>query len=126
MTAAQPLFEKHILVCTNQRAPGSARSSCGHCGGDAIRVRLAELLKQHGFKGRMRVSKTGCLDACELGPVVVIYPQDLWYVGVKIEDVDEIFTTSILGEGVVERLVATSAAWEKLKALRRQERSSQA
>jgi (2Fe-2S) ferredoxin len=113
-----PQFEKHILVCTNERAEDSPRGSCARCGGNEIRVKLAELLKQNGLKGRMRASKTGCLDACELGAVVVIYPQDLWYVGVKPEDAEEIFNTSILGDGIVERLVATEASWEKLKALR--------
>lgn len=123
MSEIQPRFEKHILVCTNQRPPESGRRSCGNCGGDAIHVRLAELLKQHGLKGCMRVSKTGCLDACELGPALVIYPQELWYIGVKTEDVDEIFNTSILNDGVVERLLASAADWQHLKALRLSERS---
>lgn len=120
--APTPLFEKHILICTNERAEDSPRGSCARCGGPEIRIKLAELLKQHGLKGRMRSSKTGCLDACELGAVVVIYPQDLWYVGVTVNDVEEIFNTSVLGDGVVERLAATGATWEKLKALRNRER----
>jgi (2Fe-2S) ferredoxin len=122
MSEPTPLFEKHILVCTNERAPGSARPSCGHCGGQAIRVRFAELLKTHGYKGKMRASKTGCLDGCELGPVVVIYPQDLWYVRVRETDVEEIFQTSVLGDGVVTRLAATAADWEQLRGLRAQEK----
>lgn len=120
-----PLFEKHILVCTNERPEDSPKGSCARCGGHEIRIKLAELLKEHGLKGRMRASKTGCLDACELGAVVVIYPQDLWYVGVTPEDVPEIFETSILADGVVERLAATPASWEKLKALRSRERQKE-
>ncbi len=122
--APTPLFEKHILVCTNERAEDSPKGSCARCGGNEIRIKLAELLKQHGLKGRMRASKTGCLDACELGAVVVIYPQDLWYVGVTPDDVEEIFQTSILGEGIVERLAANEESWAKLKALRNRERQS--
>ncbi|PIQ27761.1 ferredoxin [bacterium (Candidatus Blackallbacteria) CG17_big_fil_post_rev_8_21_14_2_50_48_46] len=111
-------YQKHILVCTNERPAGSSRVSCGHCGGAGIRLRFAELLKEHGLKGQVRASKTGCLDVCELGPVVVVYPQDLWYVGVQAEDVEEIFQTSVLKDGIVERLAAGPAEWEKLRQLR--------
>lgn len=117
-----PQFEKHIMVCTNKRAEDSPKSSCARCGGDEIQIKFAELLLKNGLKGRMRASKTGCLDACELGAVLVIYPQDIWYVGVTPDDVEEIFQTSILGDGVVKRLAADAASWEKLKALRKQER----
>ena len=71
------------------------------------------------MKGEVRANKSGCLDACELGASVVIYPDNIWYTRVSPDDVDEIFETSILNNGVVERLVATEDTWKELQAIRK-------
>lgn len=119
MTTAVPKYQKHVIICTNQRPDGHPRGDCLKCGGMEIRKRLANLMKKHGLKNMMRANKAGCLDVCELGPVLVIYPQNVWYCKVKPEDVEEIFETSILNDGIVERLVATEATWKEFDILRK-------
>ena len=68
--------------------------------------------------GKVRSNKTGCLDVCEVGPNVVIYPDNIWYTGVTVNDVDEIFNKSVLNNEIVDRLVASEETWEKWKLLR--------
>ena len=97
-------FLKHIFICVNERDKSSPRGDCARCGGKEIRMEFVKLINQYGLKGKVRANKSGCLDVCELGPAVVIYPDNIWYTKIKIEDVDEIFETSILSDGIVERL----------------------
>ena len=88
------------------------------CGAMDIRMQFVKLINTYGLKGRVRANKSGCLDVCEMGPVVVIYPDNIWYTQVQIEDVDEIFHKSILEDGVIERLSADSGTWQQLKKMR--------
>lgn len=111
-------FKKHILICTNERSEGSQRRSCGRCGGYALRERLLELIQEHGLKGQVRANKTHCLDVCELGPAIAIYPDNLWYVGITPADIDAIFARSILADDYIPEQVATAATWEHLRQLR--------
>ncbi len=92
----KPKFDKHIFICTNDRGPNHPRGDCVKCGGLDIRMRFVHLINKHGLKGKVRANKSGCLDVCEIGPAVVIYPQNIWYTGITIENVDEIFEKSIL------------------------------
>ncbi len=62
-------------------------------------------LAQHGIRGAVRANKSGCLDQCEVGPTVVVYPEAVWYDGVTAEDVDEIIASHIVGGKPVERLI---------------------
>ena len=68
-------FKKHIFICTNDRGEESARKSCGSCGGMDLRKELVKMINDKGLKGRVRANKSGCLDVCEHGPAVVIYPE---------------------------------------------------
>lgn len=111
-------YSKHILICVNERTEGHARGSCARCGGMEVRNRFVQLIADHGLKGQVGASKTFCLDACEIGPVVTIYPQDIWYVGVQAEDVDAIFEASVLKDEVHQPRVASPETWEKLKEIR--------
>ena len=113
-------FEKHIFTCVNERPPGHPRGCCLEKGGADIRSAFVRELARRGLKGRVRANKSGCLDACELGATVVIYPAGLWYLGVSREDVAEIVETSIVGDGEVERLLATPDTWNRLGRLREQ------
>jgi (2Fe-2S) ferredoxin len=63
-----------------------------------------EKLKELGLKRRFRANKSGCLDQCEHGPTVVVYPDAVWYGGVHKEDVDQIINEHLLGGRPVERL----------------------
>lgn len=119
MTQSSGKYVKHILICVNERAEDSPKGSCARCGGHEVRARFVQLIADHGLKGKVRASKTLCLDACELGPVVVIYPDDLWYVGVRPDEADAIFAASVLADEIYSPRLANQASWEKLKALRK-------
>jgi (2Fe-2S) ferredoxin len=62
-------------------------------------------LAQRGIKGTVRANKSGCLDQCEIGPTVVVYPEAVWYGHVTPADVDEIIDSHIIGGQPVERLI---------------------
>ena len=114
----KPKYKKHIFVCTNERTTKSPRGDCASCGGISIRKRLVQLINQHDLKNKIRANKSGCLDVCELGPVIVVYPQNFWYTKVKLEDINEIFQTSIIEDMPVERLIANDETWKKLEHLK--------
>ena len=75
----KPKYKKHIFICTNERPLDNPKGDCIRCGGMDIRMKFVKLINQHGLKGKVRANKSGCLDACELGAVVVIYPDNIWY-----------------------------------------------
>jgi len=97
-------FEKHIFICTNQRPPDNPKGCCASKGSEAIAAKFKEELHKRGLKGKMRANKAGCLDMCELGPTVVVYPEGVWYKHVTLEDVEEIIDSHLMGGKVVERL----------------------
>ena len=99
-----PQFTHHIFVCCNQRDPGSSRGCCDPSGNEKLRDAFKSEIKKRGLKPLVRANTSGCLDQCELGPTVVIYPQAIWYGGVQIEDVPRIVEETILGGHVIEEL----------------------
>ncbi|HTR67375.1 MAG TPA: ferredoxin [Terriglobales bacterium] len=100
-----PKFEKHIFVCCNQREPGGPRPSCDPEGKAQLQWEFKQKLAARGLKHRVRANKSGCLDQCEHGPNVVVYPDAVWYGRVTPADVDEIIDSHIIGGKPVERLV---------------------
>ena len=99
-----PHFERHVFVCINERPAGSARGCCAEKGSRRIRARLKELAKQAGLQDRVRINASGCLDQCERGVTVVVYPEGVWYGAVTLEDVDELFAEHVVGGRAVQRL----------------------
>ena len=99
-------FKKHIFICTNDRGKENARKSCGSCGGMDLRKELVKMINDNGLKGKVRANKSGCLDVCENGPAVVIYPEGHWYLGVEKKDLKRIFDTSILSNKPAPELIA--------------------
>ena len=57
-----------------------------------------------GQRDDIRINKSGCLDLCELGPAMVIYPNKIWYKNVSIDDCEEIFNKTILKDEIIDRL----------------------
>jgi len=100
-----PKFERHIFICTNQRPAENPRGSCNSDGSGDLHQLFKTRLAQRGIKGTVRANKAGCLDQCEHGPTVVVYPEAVWYGGVRSADVDEIIERHIIGKQPVERLV---------------------
>ncbi len=97
-------FDKHIFICTNQRAPEDPRGCCAAKGSEKVLEAFKVELVRRGLKGRMRANKAGCLDNCARGVSVVVYPDAVWYGGVTPEDVAEIVDKHLLGGQPVERL----------------------
>jgi (2Fe-2S) ferredoxin len=96
-------FRHHIFICTNRREAGHPRGCCG-AGGDALRERLKAEIARRGLGRAVRVNAAGCLDQCEHGPTVVVYPEGVWYGRVRPEDVTEIVESHLVGGRPVERL----------------------
>jgi (2Fe-2S) ferredoxin len=97
-------FERHLFVCQNARPEGAPRSSCTADGKSELLPQLQQFAKAAGLAGRMRINKAGCLDQCEHGPVVVVYPEGVWYGKVRPEDAEEIVVEHLVGGRPVERL----------------------
>jgi (2Fe-2S) ferredoxin len=101
-------FEHHIFVCENVRPPDAARGCCSVKGAAALRARFKEEVERRGLKGLVRANSAGCLDQCAHGATVVIYPRQVWYGGVTVDDVGEILD-ALAADRVVERLVIGDA-----------------
>jgi len=100
-----PNYEKHIFICGNQRPEGHPRGCCDPAGQAELQKLFKQKLAERGLKGRVRANQAGCLDQCEHGPNLVIYPEAVWYGGVKTSDVEEIISSHIIGGKLVERLL---------------------
>jgi (2Fe-2S) ferredoxin len=70
-------------------------------------------LKELGLNSTIRANSAGCLDACAFGPSIVVYPEQIWYGGVKPEDVEEIIQSHIIKNTVVERLLINDKKFTK-------------
>ena len=99
-----PVFEHHVFVCHNARPEGAPRPSCTTDGKSDLFTELQQRVKAAGLGGRVRINKSGCLDQCEHGPTVVVYPEGVWYGGVQPEDAAEIVEQHLVGGRPVERL----------------------
>jgi (2Fe-2S) ferredoxin len=98
------IYDKHIFICVNQRAEGAPRKSCGEAHGMEIVEAFKKKLKEKNLPIKLRAQKSGCLDICDFGQTLVIYPEGVFYVGVSLNDVDEIIEEHIVNNRVVERL----------------------
>ncbi len=96
-------FERHIFCCVNVRPDGHPRGCCSARGSVDLRNYLKDKTKEKGLK-KLRVNQSGCMERCELGPAMVIYPEAVWYSYDNTEDVDEILERHIIGGEIVERL----------------------
>jgi (2Fe-2S) ferredoxin len=102
-----PPYDKHVFICTNRRPDGNPKGCCATKGGEEVRSLFKEELHKRGIKGRIRANAAGCLDVCAMGVAVVVYPEGVWYGGVKPEDVKPIIEEHLLGGRPVERLRIT-------------------
>jgi (2Fe-2S) ferredoxin len=99
-----PPYERHVLVCTNRRPPESPRGSCAAKGSEELVAAFKREVAARGLTGVVRANASGCLDACEHGPSVVVYPEGVWYGHVTVADVPAIVEEHLLGGRPVERL----------------------
>src|SRR2546430_10602611 len=98
-----PKFERHIFICGNGRPAAHPRGCCDPTGRAELQKLFKQKLAERGLKGRVRANQSGCLDQCEHGPNLVVYPEAVWYGGVTLADVDEIVESHIVGGGAGER-----------------------
>ncbi|HHG83538.1 MAG TPA: (2Fe-2S) ferredoxin domain-containing protein [Bacteroidetes bacterium] len=105
-------FEKYIFVCTNERPEGHARCSCGRQGSLEILAEFKRLIKARRLPLKIRVNKTGCMELCEIGPSILVHPDNIWYQKVAVTDVEEIIDAHIIGGKPVKRLLADFSAWK--------------
>lgn len=97
-------YQHHVFICTNVRDDG--RACCAERGAQRAQEhakRRMKALNMNG-QGKVRINKSGCLDRCEEGPVMVIYPEAVWYTYVDEHDIDEIIDSHLVEGKVVERL----------------------
>jgi (2Fe-2S) ferredoxin len=90
-------YAVHLFVCTNDRA--GERKSCADDHGLLIKAAIKKAVDEKGWKGKVRVSASGCLGLCSTGPNVMIYPQKIWFSGVSPDDVESIVSA-------IERIIA--------------------
>ena len=100
-----PGFQRHVFVCTNERPEGHPKGCCKHRGGVGVRDELKNQLKQLGLSKIIRANNAGCLDQCEQGVTVVVYPEQVWYGHVTVEDLPELVEKHLVGGEAVERLM---------------------
>lgn len=97
-------FRCHVFVCTNERPAGHPRGCCKNKGSEKLRDYMKARAKELGLKG-VRVNSAGCLDRCELGPTMVIYPEGVWYSPKTTADVDQILEKHVRDGGRVAALM---------------------
>lgn len=102
------IYTKHIFVCTNQRPDGAPKPSCGSTHGEAVIAEFKKLIRQNDLSVEIRTQKTGCMDVCEQGPAVVVYPDGVFYKVKDMVDVNRIVEVHLVGGKVVEELVIHS------------------
>ncbi|WP_035056863.1 (2Fe-2S) ferredoxin domain-containing protein [Andreprevotia chitinilytica] len=98
-------YKHHVFFCLNERPEGD-RQSCNRCGASEMQLHAKDRIKalKLAGPGGVRINKSGCLDRCEEGPVIVIYPEETWYTYVDKSDIDEIIDEHIVNGRPVERL----------------------
>jgi (2Fe-2S) ferredoxin len=92
-------YETHVFVCTSgEDCPtrGDVEQFVKFLRGEVVKA---------GRQQDIRINKAGCFSQCGHGPMIVVYPDDVWYAGVQPSDLPEIAHSHILGGKPVERLV---------------------
>ncbi len=98
-------YDIHVFVCENERHPQHPRGSCAARSPGPLREWFKEAMAAKGVLAGNRVNRSGCLDYCECGPVVVVYPEGVWYRPTSRRDVEEIVREHFVRGRIVERLL---------------------
>ncbi|MGE4488541.1 MAG: ferredoxin [Kiritimatiellales bacterium] len=83
----------HIFVCTNVRENNPDKPGCGSFGSSALKDKIKAMISERGWKGKVRVSTTGCMGLCATGPNVLLHPQGIHFSGVTEADLPAILDT---------------------------------
>jgi len=97
-------YRRHVFFCCNKREGGER--CCADANAQSMQKYAKGRVKDLGLsgKGKVRVNKAGCLDRCDEGPVLVVYPDDVWYTYIDESDIDEIIDRHVVAGEIVDRL----------------------
>jgi len=97
-------YKRHVFFCVNRRDPPEA--CCAKHNSEEMRAYAKKRVKDLKLsgEGKVRINSSGCLDRCELGPCIVVYPEGTWYTYVDKQDIDEIIDEHLVAGREVERL----------------------
>jgi (2Fe-2S) ferredoxin len=98
-------FERHVFCCTNQRPEGHAKGCCANKQSVKLRAYMKKKTKEQVPDKKIRINASGCLDHCEHGPAMVVYPDNVWYSYQSEEDIDLIIQEHLINDIVVEKLL---------------------
>ncbi len=100
----QSYYRYHLFFCINERDDGTP--CCGRFPAKKFRDYAKQRVKELGdaIEGNVRVNTAGCMNRCAEGPVLVIYPEAVWYRYESLEDIDEIISGHLCRGEIVERL----------------------
>lgn len=102
--AGRPYYRCHVFCCTNERPAGHPRGSCARRGAVKLRDYMKARAKELGLAD-VRINAAGCLDRCELGPTMVIYPEGVWYRCETRAEIDEVLVRHLKGGERVRHLM---------------------
>jgi len=105
-------YQYHLFVCTNRRPDGNPKGCCASKGSEGLLSFFKEEVSKRGLKGTVRVNQAGCLDACDMGPSIVIYPEGVWYTVRTQEDVLAVIDRHLVQKEIVEEMLMP-APWAK-------------
>lgn len=107
-----PKPQHHIFVCQNERDPDNPRGCCKLRGSDQVLKAFKKAIVERGVRHQVEFDGSTCMDTCAWGPAVVVYPENVWYGKVTVEDVPAILDAIAAGT-VVERLLVPDEAIRK-------------
>lgn len=99
------LYKRHIFACATQRPPMHPRGSCGASGAQPLWEKLGKKIEESGLSAEVGFTLAGCMGFCSAGPLMVIYPEGVWYRPQKEEDIDTIFESHLKNDQLAEELV---------------------
>ena len=99
-----PNWKHHLFVCNNKRPPGHPKGSCADRGCNELLMALAEEVERQELFETVKINTSNCLGPCQAGPTMVVYPEGIWYGGMKVQDVAEVVVSHLVNGVPVERL----------------------
>ena len=102
-TESRMFYEPHVFICQNQRPADHPRGCCRDKGSQEMHAYMKSRAKELGIP-HTRINQSGCMERCEMGPTMVIYPEGVWYTYRTKEDIEEILQSHMIGGKVVTRL----------------------
>ncbi len=104
--------ERYVFVCTNERPPDHPRGSCVRNGSIEVLQTFRDLQGEKNLFN-FKVVATGCLEPCLAGPTVVVYPDNVWYGGVTVDDVERIIDEHLVGGHPIDFLLLDDDDFER-------------